>query len=369
MNYEELPPEKSPEELMKEELMERALMEEEQMEFDAIKPKKTSLIKPKEIPACLWLAKEIKVYPEDLIQALKLVRNNRPSYKVIYLPKENGEERQVCIPDEALKRIQRRINKYILSFLNPAKNVFGFSGGSIGEAINPHLGAESILFVDFEDAFPTVTFDNVFYYLIEGRAACLDLSGPDEIAEYNHKYRYEYGYFSWYAARIIAELTTFEGKLPQGAPTSPRLFDLICKELDEKLLHLAENVEGEYTRYADNIFFSMEQKDFPNKVRNAVLRTIKEYGFGPHKIKTRRMMPGESLKMLGLNVIKGNVHNTRAFKRRLRLSLHHVGWLLNHGMDYEEAWQKLCGQMAFARTNTLPHGLLDNYLELEKRIF
>ncbi|MDP2967294.1 MAG: reverse transcriptase family protein [bacterium] len=369
MNYEELPPEKSPKELMKEELIERALAKEELMEFDAIKPKKTSLIKPKEIPACLWLAKEIKVYPDTLIKALKLVRSNRPSYKVIYLPKENGEERQICIPDEALKRTQRRINKYILNFLIPAKNVFGFSGGSIGEAINPHLRARSILCIDFEDAFPSVTFENVFDYLIEGRAVCLDLPGPNEIAEYNHKYRYEYGYFSWYAARIIAELTTFEGKLPQGAPTSPRLFDLICKELDEKLLHLAENVEGEYTRYADNIFFSMGQKDFPNKVRNAVLRTIKEYGFGPHKIKTRRMIQGSTLKMLGLNVIEGKVHNTRSFKRRLRLSLHRIGWLLNHGMDYEEAWQKLCGQMAFARTNTLPRGLLDNYLELEKRIF
>jgi len=339
------------------------------MEFGAIKPKKTFLIRPKEIPTCLWLAKEIKVYPEDLIKVLKLARSTRPSYKVVYLPEENGKKRQVCIPDEPLKKIQRRINKYILSLFRPAKNVFGFSGGSISDAINPHLGAESILCADFEDAFPTVTFDNVFRYFIEGRSVHPDLPGPDEIAEYNHKYRYEYGYFSWYAARIVAELTTFEGKLPQGAPTSPRLFDLICKGLDEKLLHLAENAEGEYTRYADNIFFSMEQENFPKKIKNAVLRTIKEYGFEPHKIKTRRMIQGGTLRMLGLNVIEGKVHNTRSFKRQLRLSLHHIGWLLDHGMDYEEARQKLCGQMAFARTDTLPRGLLDNYLELEKKIF
>jgi len=355
---------------MEEELIERALIEEELMEFSTIKPKKTSLIRLKEIPTCLWLAKEIKVYPESLIRALKLVRSNRNylSYKVIYLPKENGKKRQVYIPDETLKRIQRRINKYILNFLNPAKNVFGFSGGNIVDAINPHLRAKSILYVDFKDAFPTVTFDNVFHYLIKGRSMHFVPSGPDEIAEYNHKYRYKYGYFSWYAARIIAELTTFERQLPQGAPTSPRLFDLICKELDEKLLHLAENAEGKYTRYADNIFFSMKKKNFPKKIKNAVLRTIKEYGFEPHKIKTRRIIQGSTLRMLGLNLIKGKVHNTRAFKRRLRLSLHHVGWLLDHGMDCEGAWQNLSGQMAFAKTDTLPHGLLDSYLELEKII-
>ena len=390
MDYpKELPPEKSPEELIKEELMEeerisylekppeelmeKALMEEELMEFGAIKPKKTFLIRPKEIPTCLWLAKETKVYPEDLIKVLKLVRSTRPSYKVIYLPEENGKKRQVCIPNEYLMKIQKKINKHILSLFSPAKNVFGFSGGSISDAINPHLGAESILCVDFKNAFPSVTFDNVFRYFIEGRSVHPDLPDPDEVAEYNHKYRYkyryEYGYFSWYAARIIAELTTFEGQLPQGAPTSPRLFDLICKELDEKLLHLAENAEEKYTRYADNIFFSMKQENFPKKIKNAVLRTIVEYGFRPHKINTRRMMPGSTLRMLGLNVIEGKVHNTRSFKRRLRLSLHHVGWLLNHGMDYEETWQKLCGQMAFARTDTLPRGLLNNYLELEERIF
>jgi len=352
--------EKSPEELMKEELIERTLMGEEVTEFDVINPEKT-LINLKEIPACLWLAKEIKVHPGDLIQVLKLVRSDRPPYKVIYLPKENGGKRQVCIPDEPLKRIQKKINKYILSLFIPAKNVFGFSGGSINDAINPHLGAKSILCVDFEDAFPSVTFNNVFHYLIEGRSVSYHgYYGHDEVAEY--------GYFSWYTARIVAELNTFEGKLPQGAPTSPRLFDLICKGLDEKLLCLAENVEGKYTRYADNVFFSMRREDFPKKVKNAVLRTTKEYGFEPHKIKTRRMIQGSTLRMLGLNVIEGKVHNTRNFKRQLRLSLHHLGWLLDHGRDYEKALHKLRGQMAFARTDTLPRGLLDNYLELEKRI-
>jgi len=374
-NYEEILPEKSPEELAKEELIERAIMEEETARFNAILPKKTSLINPREIPTCFWLAKEIKIHPDDLIQILRLIRNNRNClYKVVYLPKESGGKRKVCVPDERLKKIQRKINKYVLSFLNPAKNVFGFSGGSINEAINPHLGAKSILCVDFEDAFPSVNFDDVFQYLIEGRRVRFKaemnpaLYGPDETAEQKKKYRYEYGYFSWYGARIVAELTTFKGNLPQGAPPSPKLFDLICKKLDEKLLSLVENAEGKYTRYADNLFFSIEKEKFPQKVKIALLRAIRKYGFEPHKIKERRMIRGSSLRMLGLNVIEGKAHNTRTFKRRLRLSLHHLGWLLDHGLDYEKTWQKVRGQMGFARIDTLPRGLLDDYLKLEKRI-
>jgi len=377
-NYEEILPEKSPEQLAKEELIERALIEESEG-FNAVLSKKTILIRTREIPTCWWLAKEIKIHPGDLTQILRLIRKSRNClcnclYKVVYLPKENGDKREICVPDERLKKIQRKINKYILSYLNPAKNVFGFSGGSINDAINPHLEAKSILCVDFEDAFPSITSDDVFQYLIEGRKVYLRTKnqhpvffGPDETIK-QKRYHYEYGYFSWYGAKIITQLTTFKKKLPQGAPTSPRLFDLICKKLDKELLSLIENVKGKYTRYADNLFFSTEKEKFPRKTKITLLRTIRKYGFEPHKIKEKKIEEKSALRMLGLNLIKGKAHNTRKFKRQLRLSLHHLGWLLDHGLAYEEAWQKVRGQIGFARIDTLPRELLENYLKLEKRI-
>lgn len=341
------------------------------------------IIRLKEIPSLLWLAKEIKIHPNDLTKVLESIRSGRSFYKVVYVPKPNGSKREICIPDELLKKIQRRINKHILSYcFKQSPNVYGFSGGSIIEAIKPHLQSKTVLCVDFKDAFPTITFDHILEYFTTGRN--VGRSGFHyEIVKIEH------GWFSWYAARMLAELTTHKGKLPQGAPTSPRIFDLMCEEIDKSLTKLAKNVEGTYTRYADNIFFSVSQEEFPRPIRQAILKLIegRKYDLhmgheakhvrhsGPnfdwHKLRVKKMDITPQ-RMLGLNIIDKKIHNTRAFKRRLRLAIHHVSWLLNNGMkdtiEMEIAWKRLKGQMSFSRIDTLPQKIIDDYLEVEKRL-
>jgi len=339
----------------------------------------------KEIPSLFHLAKELKLTRKEelLVGALSLARNCN-GYRTIMIEKKSGGEREINIPADILKRVQRRINKHLLSDFLQSKHSFGFSGGSIVDAITPHLKAKSILCVDVKDAFPSIKFDDVFDYLTEGRV--------ESYRGYHYGYYhtgeiYNYGYFSWYSARIIADLITFKGRLPQGAPTSPRMFDLICKDMDKALAKLAGTVGGTYTRYADNIFFSMEKEEFPRPIRQAILKVIENREFSPypknkhrhpgpyfdwHKLKVKTMNNGSAARLLGLNIIEGKIHNTRDFKRRLRLSVHHINWLLEHGLDeteeFENAWRKLQGQMAFARMDTLPPKLLEAYLELQKRL-
>jgi len=346
-------------------------------EIDEIREKqKKEREEIRQIPSLFWIAKEIKVHPDDLGKALKLIRNNS-AYRVVYIPKPNGKKREICIPCPTLMRIQSQINKHVLRYLNPAPNVFGFSGGNIAAAITPHLSAKIILCVDLVNAFPTITSDNVLNYLTSGREAWRRLDGTIKIEKW--------GWFSWYAAKALAELVTYKGSLPQGPPTSPRLFDLLCRKIDKGLLKLARNVGGNYTRYADNIFFSMGEEEFPRPLGQAILKLIegrhwspskpkhkrKTLNFDWHKLKARKTA-GNSLRILGLNVIDGKIHNTRDFKRQLRLSIHHVNWLLSHGQEdtpeFEKAWQKLRGQMNFARIDTLPPKLLNDYLELEKQL-
>ena len=319
----------------------------------------------KEIPALFWLAKEAKIDHRELGIILCQVRDKPDEcYLTITLKKRSGGKREISIPINPLKRIQRRINKHILScYWRPNKNVFGFSGGSIHDAIRPHLNAKSILCVDFCEAFPRVGSGQLLSWLTEGREVWCSAGEIVKI---------EQGAMSWYAARAIVDLTTYRNRLPQGAPTSPRLFDIVCKNLDIKLSHLAERVGGHYTRYADNIFFSMDNTDeFPQKVKNAVLRRIDKEKFLPHEIRTRKMDRG-ALRILGLNIIQNRAHNTRSFKRNLRLSLHHLDWLLNNGMEgteeFEKTWEKLQGQMSFARIDTLPPGLLEAYVRLQKKL-
>ena len=323
-----------------------------------------SLISSRETPAIFWLAKEIKMHPSDLIKSLELLRGEISAYKIAYIPKASGGKRKICIPNKLLMTIQRQLNKHALQFFSPAKNVFGFSGGSIIDAITPHLKAKSILCVDIEDAFHSISADYIFNYLIEGRMAYAYHYRPDKVTEYGH--------FSWHAAKIMVDFTIFQKRLPQGAPTSPKLFDLTCREFDKRIHHIAKNVGGIYTRYADNIFFSMSQEEFPKKIKNAVLRAFEKHKFRPHKIRTRKINQSQALKILGLNLIKNQIHNTRNFKRALRHSIHHVNWMLNNNLEetpeFEKAWQKLQGQIAFARIDTLPRKLLETYLGFEKQL-
>ena len=323
-------------------------------------------ISPKEFPALYWLAKEIHVHPDDIASLLEQLRTDSSRlYRVMRRQKKNGSWKEFCAPDKSLMKIQDNINRHILRFLKPARNVYGFSGGSIVGAITPHLGSRVILCVDVVDAFPSVKSKDVLDWLTEGRSMYIDEFGRFQRLA-------NPGWFSWYAAKAITDLVTFKGFLPRGAPTSPRIFDLICEPLDKALQKLADKVGGIYTRYADNIYFSMPVDSFPSPVRNAILKRIEGYRrkgpcFNWHKLKILKM-GGNSVRALGLNIAGKKIHNTRSFKRQLRFALHHVNWLLDHGEDHTKAWQWLQGLMQFAQRETISPQLLEAYAALKKRV-
>jgi hypothetical protein len=363
-------------------------MTPEEIDFILEKDREIRLEK-NERPALFWLAKELKLTRKEniLIEALKLIRNGN-GYRIKELPKKSGGKRKISVPDKIVKKLQRRINRYILSAFLRGKNSFGFSGGSILDALKPHLEAKCIMTVDFKNAFPTVTSQNIFDYFTEGRSTFFGYRYDDYGKTQYFTEVAKFGYFSWYAARILTHLTAYQGQLPQGAPTSPRLFDLLCKEIDKKLSKLAANVGGAYTRYADNIFFSFSYSDFPRPIRQAILKIIEGEGrplyigknkhfrpaphFGWHKLKVKTVTHDSAIRLLGLNMLNQKIHNTRDFKRNLRLSLHHVNWLLDNGFaqteKFEVAWKKLQGQMNFAVKETLPKNIIEGFSELEKRI-
>ncbi len=85
------------------------------------------------------------------------------------------------------------------------------------------------------------------------------------------------------AARLLADLTTLNGALPQGAPTSPRLSNLVNYRLDASLAGLAKSHEGIYTRYADDITISLgsENSDV-HAVIAELLRIVRAFGYTPH---------------------------------------------------------------------------------------
>ena len=156
------------------------------------------------------------------------------SYQDFTIPKRSGSERFIQAPNVELKKIQRQILNRLLSRLkiHPAATGFEKKHSIVTNAL-AHVGAEVVLRMDVKGFFASTTEDRVRAYL--------------------------YG-IGWgqEAADIIIRLCTYNGALPQGAPTSPRLSNLINFELDARLDGWAKLAGAMYTRYADDITFSFQ---------------------------------------------------------------------------------------------------------------
>jgi RNA-directed DNA polymerase len=298
--------------------------------------------------AIRWLSRKLEV---DYVLLRDLVKESKqPSnslYRIITV-KRSGKKRKIHIPNGDLMIIQRKINKRILSRFPRSQNSFGFAGGSIENAINIHLGAEAIWTCDIKDAFPSMLQERVFGVFKS--------------------------HFSPSASHALTLLTTIplSGALPQGAPTSPRIFDLCMRILDREFSKMAEGIGGRYSRYADNLFFSGE-KERLGEIEKEVFSWFQMAELTIHKVRVKDLSSQTAARILGLNIMGKKIHNTRSFKRALRISIHHIGWLLDNGKkdspEFTKAWRKLQGQMkGFAKVDTLSEKLLRSYSELEKRL-
>src|SRR5438034_755250 len=80
------------------------------------------------------------------------------------------------------------------------------------------------------------------------------------------------------AAALLTKLCTHDGSLPQGAPTSPRLSNLVNHRLDARLFALARKRNVAYSRYADDITISgaSDEKHRPTALIHVIKKILKE---------------------------------------------------------------------------------------------
>jgi hypothetical protein len=172
-------------------------------------------------------------------------------YRRFSLPKRRGGWRQIEAPGDKLKLLQRRVLRRLLAGLPPHPAATGFTRGrSIVDNARPHAGQAVVINLDLSDFFASITAERV--------AECFRGLGWGEAA-----------------ATILSRICTSEGRLPQGAPTSPAVSNLACRRLDARLGALAARFGGRYTRYADDITFSL-----PAFGRNRRLRRWSRRGPG-----------------------------------------------------------------------------------------
>jgi retron-type reverse transcriptase len=222
-----------------------------------------------------------------------------PVYREVFIPKRSGGKRRLMIPDDRTKQLQRRILRRLLNRLNAHWAACGFeSGRSIADAAGPHVQQAVVVKMDIRDFFPSTSAARVEAYFRR---------------------------IGWNkdAAALLTKLTTTDGGLPQGAPTSPRLSNVVNYYLDVQLDRLVGRRYGEYTRYADDITFSFPE-DYPRHVRGIIQqarRILKVKGYKVHGRKLRILRQHQRQLVTGL-VVNDGVRLPRERRRWLRAVEH-----------------------------------------------
>ena len=218
-----------------------------------------------------------------------------PGYTEFEVTKSGGGARQISAPVPKLRWVQRWILDNILSGIELRDCATAYvEGKSILDNAFPHSGAKIVVNLDLKSFFPSISFRRVMgVYLQIG--------------------------YVYPVAVVLAKLSCHQGKLPQGAPTSPAISNLVCRRLDSRLLGLAGSMGFEYTRYADDIAFSGDRR--PEGLVYAAKRIIKEEGFVLAKHKTHIVRRGQSQRVTGL-VVNNKVNVPRHYYRRIRAIIH-----------------------------------------------
>jgi len=162
-------------------------------------------------------------------------------YSTFEIKKKKGGTRKITAPITPLKMVQQRLNKKLQEVYVPRPSVHCFiPGESIIKNAKPHVMQRWVLNIDLEDFFPTISFR---------RVRGMFLSKPYKLGDK--------------AATILAQICTFDSKLPQGAPTSPIISNMICSKLDNEITRLIKKCDCIYTRYSDDITISSSDRNFP----------------------------------------------------------------------------------------------------------
>ena len=242
------------------------------------------------------------------------------------IPKKKGGVRNIAAPKSTMKVTQRKILEEILSKISVSEQAHGFlKGKSVVSGAEVHVKQPELLInMDLEDFFPTVTFERV-----RGMFKAFGYSGY--IASL-------LAVICTYCERIPIEIKgetkyvkTSERILPQGSPASPMITNILCIKLDKRLSGLATKYDFVYTRYADDMSFSLqEEKTLEdansdiNKFCGLVLKIVSEEGFKINKSKTKFLKKNNRQSVTGIVINNDNIGVPRKWVKRLRAAIYNA---------------------------------------------
>lgn len=240
-------------------------------------------------------------------------------YRRFAMPKKTGGERIISAPMPRLKRAQYWVLDNVLARapVHPAAHGF-LKGRSIVSNAAPHVGRAVVINVDLKDFFPSIAMPRV-----KGVFTQLGYSGQVATA------------LALLCTEAATETVSVDGEtfhvahgpraLPQGAPSSPALTNILCRRLDARLQGAAAKLGYSYTRYADDLTFSGgdDTRKLAGKLLWRVRQIVIDEGFTPHPHKQHVMRDSERQSVTGI-VVNEKPAVDRDTLRRFRATLFQV---------------------------------------------
>lgn len=234
-------------------------------------------------------------YKSEYVYAVSNSANH--FYRTYEIAKKNGGTREISEPLPSLKEIQRWILDNILSQIVISVYAKAYvKDKSIKENARFHKRQEVVLSLDVERFFDSITSDKVYNLFLE-------LGYKDDVVV------------------MLTNLCCLNGCLPQGAPTSPTLSNIILRDFDNEIGQYITENRIRYTRYADDMTFSGDFK--PGKVISLVKRELYSVGLKLNESKTRTRRHGQRQEVTGI-VVNEKMQLPRSVRKKIRQEVYYI---------------------------------------------
>lgn len=266
---------------------------------------------------------DIEFYPISRKKISKFVRSDRQQYyRSFHIPKKSGGNRTIHAPRNDLLNLQKVLNTILQSVYEPRSFVTGFiPDKSIIDNAKIHRNSRFVFNTDIKDFFPSIDLHRIRAVL---KLPPFNLNGNRE--------KLAYIISNLCCCKIavdrygeVGDIVTVEKQvLPQGAPTSPIISNIVAQKLDRRLNGLAKKMGARYSRYADDVTFSSSKNIFreDGEFRKELNRIITDQNYIINENKTRIQANSFRQEVTGL-VVNDDVNVRRRYVKQLRMWLYY----------------------------------------------
>lgn len=276
---------------------------------------------------CLMNEVNLSLYPTSnpitiknigyYINREKLEKQGKVFYTTFSIPKKNGKERIISSPVTALKHYQQILNEIFKVVYKPHPNAFGFvNERSVVDNAKIHTNKKYVYNIDLKDFFPSFTKKWIYNFFL-------------------HEFDFKSSKERRNVALAISTLVCFTDEkqskqvLPQGAPTSPIISNMLCYKLDRRLNGLAKRFGLNYSRYADDITFSSQHNIYKKREIFSInslfdielRRIINEFQLHINETKVRLQVKGNRQEVTGV-IVNQKCNVSRKYLKEIRQLLY-----------------------------------------------